>query len=67
MTQPTDADKLAVKQAQAIRAELERQQTAAYRDYLRINAVNAFMHYQSYIAAGFNDSQAMQLTITYKP
>lgn len=67
MTMPTDHDKSAVRLAQALRAELERQQTPVFKDYLRLQATNAFARYQSYLAAGFNDSQAMQLTIMYKP
>lgn len=67
MTPPTDADKRAVLQAQAVRAMLEHQQTAVYKDYLRAEAINAFARYQSYVDAGFDAGQALPLTMMYKP
>lgn len=67
MTTHSNPEQNAVKMAQAVRAALEHQQTAAYKDYHRMLAIDLFSRYQAYLAAGFNEGQAMQITILYKP
>lgn len=63
MTAPFNPEQSAAKLAQLIRVAMEDMQTPAYRERLRFIASDAFARYQSFIAAGFNDHQALALTI----
>lgn len=63
MTTPSNPEQNAAKIAQAIRAGLEDMQTPSYRERLRFIASDTFNRYQSFIAAGFTDSQALALVI----
>ena len=63
MTTPSNPEQNAAKLAQAIRAGMEDMQTPAYRERLRFIAADVFNRYQSFIAAGFTEAQALALVI----
>lgn len=63
MSTPNNQEQNAAKLAQAIRACLEDMQTPAYRERLRYVAADAFARYQSFMAAGFTETQALAIVI----
>ena len=64
MTHPTpNPEQNAAKLAQLIRHGLEEMQTPAYRERLRFIAADKWACYQSFIAAGFTEAQALALVI----
>lgn len=63
MSQPTNPEQKAAWIAQTIRKIAEDMQTPAYSERLRILAEDAFAWHQSFLAAGFNEQQALALTI----
>jgi len=42
-------------------------QSVAFKERHKLIAIDAFSRYSAYLAAGFNESQAMSLTMLYKP
>lgn len=63
MTTPTNPEQNAAKMAQLIRLGMEEMNTPAYRERLRFIAADKFAQYQSFISAGFTETQSLALVI----
>ena len=57
----TDSDR--VKAAQMLRTAQEQLLTPEYKERIKFFSTDAFNRFQGYMAAGFTESQAMQLII----